>query len=187
MRREAERTAGRTAVQIVHRTMRRRAGDPLRETLRALEAEGYRVLSNTRARTDSIDHIVIGPGGVFTVERNEWGGRFSLREDGWFRHSRREDAGIVVWTANQHVMAVKAKLRAMGIEVPVHGLVALTAGRVSEGAIEMGRVLFVPATHTARYIRSRHRSMSSEQIDLVAEAILRGGVPGRTRPQAPIL
>ena len=162
---------------------RRMDGDALAQELRSLEADGYRVLSNTRSRDDSIDHIVVGPTGVFTVERNDWTGRFHLRRDGWFQHSK-HDAGIVVWHANQHVMAVKGRLHSMGLRVPVHGVVAVTAGRVDEGAIDMGRVLFLRASEVPAYIRSRHRALDDGKVDLVARAILRGGVPTGPGPRA---
>jgi hypothetical protein len=178
------------AVPVVERTTLRKLprrrenhgsaaeGDQLFEALKSLEAEGYRVLSKARSREESIDHIVVGPPGVFTIERNDWTGRFSLRRDGWFQHSK-HDAGIAVWHANRHVMAVKGRLRSIGVRVPVHGLVAVTAGRVSEGAIDMGQVLFLPAADVASYVRSRHRVLDDRQVAQVARAILKAREPGR--------
>jgi hypothetical protein len=183
------------AIPVVDRTKLRRLprhresngsraeGDPLLEALKSLEAEGYRVLSKTGSREGSIDHIVVGPPGVFTIERNDWTGRFSLRRDGWFQHSK-HDAGIAVWHANQHVTAIKGRLRSIGLRVPVHGLVAVTAGRVSEGAIDMGQVLFLPAADVASYVRSRHRALNHRQVAQVARAILKASLPSEPGQRA---
>ena len=158
--------------------------DPVREAARPLEAEGYRVLSNTRPGPGRIDLIIVGPTGVFVVTTNDWRGRFYMKHDGWFRHSRR-DAGEIVWRANRHVVAVKARLRASGIKAPIHGVVAITRGRLREGAIDMGMVMFVRASDLAPYIRACHRSLTREQAARVLETILRGGIPARARRPSP--
>jgi len=163
---------------LSRRTPRPSRQDTVREVLMSLEEDGYQVLSNTKAGQDRIDHIVVGPTGVFVVMTNDWRGRFYLKRDGWFEHSRM-DPGQVVWRANQHIVAVKRRLRDVGIKVPVRGVVALTRGKLREGAIDMGTVMFLHAPDTARYIRAGHRSLAPEQAARITDIIVRRGIPGR--------
>jgi hypothetical protein len=88
------------------------------------------------------------------------------------------DPGQVVWRANQHIVAVKKRLRDVGIKAPVRGVVALTRGKLREGAIDMGPVMFLHAPDAARYIRAGHRSLAPEQAAKITEAIVQRGIPG---------
>ena len=85
---------------------------------------------------------MVGPTGVFVVRANTWPGKFSIRRDGWFLHSR-GDAGELVWDVAQEVMAVRGRLHSKGLVGRVQGLVAVTRSSMAEPVIHMGRVTFV--------------------------------------------
>jgi hypothetical protein len=100
---------------------------------------------------------------VFVLRVNTWAGRFSIRRDGWFLHSK-ADAGELVWEVAQEVMAVKARLHANGLLGQVHGLVAVTRSSMVEPVIQMGRVTFVEERRIIDYILSRRPALSAEEI-----------------------
>jgi hypothetical protein len=146
-----------------HRRNRKRgqAEEPIAAQLAELAGEGYRVLRHVQAGRNRIDQLIVGPTGVYVVRVNTWQGRFSIRRDGWFQHTR-GDAGELVWDVAQQVMAVKALLRSKGLLGQVHGLVAVTRSSMPEPVIHMGRVTFVDGPSVLRYVTSRRPSLSEE-------------------------
>lgn len=142
----------------------------LARELKGLEADGYRVYSQVGNGGDPVDHIVVGPAGVFLIRVNRWRGRFSVRRDGWFRHSRK-DAGDLVWQMTREAMAIKSRLGKDGEPPQVEGIVAVTRSRMQHPIIQMGWVTFVAAPQVARYLRSRRPALSTEQVDRMAASI----------------
>jgi hypothetical protein len=65
--------------------------------LEPLEAEGFRILHDRKipgARNANIDHIVIGPPGVFVVETKSYSGSLQIRRDEIFVAGRRKNGWI---------------------------------------------------------------------------------------------
>jgi hypothetical protein len=110
-----------------------------------------------------MDHLVVGPTGVFLVRVNRWRGRFSVRGDGWFRHSRK-DAGELVWQMTRQAMAAKAQL-GKGSAPQVEAIVVVSRSRMQDPVIQMGWVTFVAAPRLVRYVRSRRSALSTDQVD----------------------
>ena len=80
--------------------------------LAMLPASGWFTLHDARwpgKRFANIDHVVVGPGGVFVIDSKAWTGRIEVR-DGMLRQNgyRREPA---VAAAAEAAMAVAAQLR----------------------------------------------------------------------------
>lgn len=142
----------------------------LSRQLAELVGEGYRVFRNGDIGPDPMDQIVVGPTGVFLIRLNRWGGRFSVRPDGWFRHSRK-DAGALVWEVTRETMAVKARLAGNGTAPEVQGIVAVSRSKMQDPVIQMAWVTFVAAPDVVRYLSSRRSALSAEQVDLVAAHI----------------
>ena len=132
--------------------------------LAQLEAEGYRIIPQGALGHDPMDHLLVGPTGVFLVRVNRWRGRFSVRRDGWFRHSRK-DAGELVWQMTRRATAVKAQLGKNGSAPQVEGIVVVSRSRMQNPVIQMGWVTFVAAPRLVRYVRSRRSALSTEQVD----------------------
>lgn len=142
----------------------KRRHPPFVRELAQLEAAGYRVLPQGEADQDPMDHIVVGPTGVFLIRVNRWRGRFSFRRDGWFRHSRK-DAGELVGQVTRQATAVKARLGQNGSAPQVEGIVAVARSRMRYPVIQMGWVTFVSAPRLVGYLRSRRSALSTEQVD----------------------
>src|SRR6185369_9818593 len=65
--------------------------------LESLEADGFRVLHDRKipgARSANIDHIVIGPPGIYVVETKSYKGSLQIRGDKVFVAGRRKDGWI---------------------------------------------------------------------------------------------
>jgi hypothetical protein len=138
--------------------------------LAELEESGYRILRQVDTGRNHIDQVIVGPTGIFVVRVNTWPGRFSLRRDGWFQHTR-GDAGELVWDVAQEVMAMRARLNSQGLAGRVQGLVAVTRSTMAEPVIHMGRVTFVQSDLLINYLTSRRPSLSDDEINQVAAGI----------------
>jgi hypothetical protein len=77
-------------------------------------------------RRAQIDHVVVGPGGVFAIETKNWGGRITggPRDAAWTQHGdgsrplRRHENPVL--QNERHVRVLEAHLRAGGLNaVPV--------------------------------------------------------------------
>jgi Nuclease-related domain len=144
--------------------------EPIASRLAELESLGYRILRHVETGRDRIDQVIVGPTGVFVVRVNTWSGKFFLRRDGWFSHTR-GDAGELVWDVAREVMAVKAHLRAKGIVTQVHGVVAVARSRMGEPVIHMGRVTFVHGAMVIDYLKTRRASLTAEQVNRATAGI----------------
>lgn len=142
---------------------RDRDQEPITSRLAELEGNGYMTLRHVEAGRNRIDQVIVGPTGIFVVRVNTWSGRFSMRRDGWFQHTR-GDAGELVWDVAQEVMAVKARLQANGLVGRVQGLVAVTRSSMEEPVIHMGRVTFVDSSRLIDYLTSRRPSLSADEV-----------------------
>jgi nuclease-like protein len=149
---------------------RGRAEEPITSRLAELEGNGYTILRHLEAGRNRIDQVIVGPTGIFVVRVNTWSGRFSMRRDGWFQHTR-GDAGELVWDVAQEVMAVKARLKANGLVGRVQGLVAVTRSSMEESVIHMGRVTFVDSRRLIDYVASRRPSLSADEVTEAAAGL----------------
>jgi hypothetical protein len=144
--------------------------EPIASRLAELEGNGYRILRHVETGRNRIDQVIVGPTGVFVVRVNTWPGRFSIRRDGWFQHTK-GDAGELVWEVAQQVMAVRARLRSTGVVGQVQGLVAVSHSSMAEPVIHMGRVTFVEDRRIIDYVTSRRPSLSADEVSRVAARI----------------
>jgi hypothetical protein len=83
------------------------------QLLEPLAAEGFRILHDRKipgARNANIDHIVIGPPGVFVVETKSYSGSLQIRGDEIFVAGRRKNGWID--EVNREAAAVQAALAA---------------------------------------------------------------------------
>jgi nuclease-like protein len=153
-----------------HTRRRGRTEEPIAARLAELEGNGYKILRHVQTGRNRIDQVIVGPTGVFVIRVNTWPGRFSIRRDGWFLHTR-GDAGELVWEVAQEVMAVRARLQANGLVGQGQGLVAVTRSSMAEPIIHMGRVTFVESDRIIDYITSRRPALSADQVREAAAGI----------------
>jgi hypothetical protein len=94
--------------------------------LAPLERHGWAILHDLAVpgSTANIDHLVIGPGGVFVIDSNQYRGRLQLDAVGKLWHGRHPLAptlGAVSWEADQAAQALPDPGVAVVPIVAVHG------------------------------------------------------------------
>jgi hypothetical protein len=112
--------------------------------LRRLERDGYTILHDMAVPGSraNIDHLVIGPGGVFVVDSKRYRGHVTQSPDGMVWHGRQalaQTLATVWWEAGQVAQALQT-----GPEVPVTPVLVIHRARVAWGGLWCAGVAIVP-------------------------------------------
>ncbi|MCT9932722.1 NERD domain-containing protein [Planotetraspora sp. A-T 1434] len=167
----------RTAVWRGKRRGEVRTGRLLR---RGLAKYGYSVLDGRAVPGEaSIDHLVIGPGGVWIVDNEAWGPDVHIAQFGGKLFFDEKNGSAVAKGLTDAAAAMTGLLsRESGIDVEiqpvlaVHGGKLFTAGRPRVVVAE-GLVLAYPRT-VSRVLRgSGHAGYSEEQVELLTRTAAR--------------
>lgn len=142
------------------------------EVARALDAlpEGWIALHDlawpgrTRA---NIDHVVVGPGGVFVVDAKNWSGKLELKDQTLVHNGRRREQTIS--SASEAAIAVKGVLP---VDAPCTGaLCFVTADPLAGWA---GDVIVASTANVAAMLISRPRVLSAIDSLACVEVLSRG-------------
>ena len=122
------------------------------DLLRGLPSQHFIVVHDVETGMGSVDHVVIGPTGIFAIET---------------KHSDR--AG---WHARRLAMEVKERLRAGGVLVAwVDAIVASTRAKAWKGRLREGGVSFLDAAELPRYVTAGHAGLSPVEVRRAARAL----------------
>jgi len=136
--------------------------------LAGLEADGWQAIHDVSLGRGNVDHVLVGPGGIFAIETKSHRGRIAVR-------------AIEDWMLRQAYAERKLIERITGMEVEALLVFseAYLVGRVP--ARRLG-VTVVPARMLAWYVSRRRAVMSVEEARGVAER-LAGAILAQTVAQ----
>jgi len=101
----------------------------VKEMLRGLN-DSYVVFNNVKLPNGNgnIDHVVVGPTGVFAIETKNIRGSFVCEGDEWFKVKNGKARKVKSFSrqAKRNALALRKFLRKHGCDVFVHGVVVLT-------------------------------------------------------------
>jgi hypothetical protein len=145
--------------------------------LRRLPSARWVALHDIDTGRGNIDHIAVGPPGVFLLETKSLGGLLSVRhgvlttrapEEPDHAYDDRRLRGRVLASA----AATARDLRADGISVWVQPVVVLW-GRFEQASVLSGDVAWVRGNDLARVLAARPARHTPEQIEAIAAALRR--------------
>ena len=133
-----------------------------------LRAEGFVVLHDRKIRQSpaNIDHIVIGPTGVWVVETKSYGGRIRVA-GGELRVNGRRRKGVLEEVERE--VAAVARVVAPVLVQPI--VVVHRADFPWLGALRIGDVPVVPPGELAKRIRSGPTSFTPDEVTALAARI----------------
>ena len=153
-----------------------------------LERDGYRVLHDARPAGSraNIDHVVIGPTGVLTIETKNYGGKVKLsrplfaRETTATHNGRRLDGVVDQALHEAEVVASIVRSAFTARAIAVQPVVA-----VDRAAVEVGwfvrpvtrGVRWCSAGQVVRVIKRNASSLRGDEINLIADALERALLP----------
>ena len=147
--------------------------------LRGMEKAGYRTLHARAVPRDDegvsdgqIDHLVIGPTGVYAVDSEKWDKRLPVRAMshrklflGPFNKKERLDEAR--WESEQASKLISGQL---GYEVPVQSSLAIYGPAISWKVLMVRDVDVYAGARARNYLRRRPKILSSTDIDRIYEA-----------------
>ena len=147
--------------------------------LAPLTRDGFVVLHDRRppGSRGNIDHIVIGPPGVFVVETKSYAGKLEIRGSEVRVAGRRRTE--IIGQARREADAVAAVLGK-----PVTPLICVHRADLPWGRVELDGVRIVGPKELVKVLRSAPAVLSADEVRLLAEradATLRPAAPSPTR------
>jgi hypothetical protein len=125
-----------------------------------------------------IDHIVLGPNGVFVLETKNWSGNVSCNGDEWQRSGKRNFSG----SPSRQVKRNAAKIQQIinhnpslrALDISVEGIVVLTNNHAS---LHMNNpcVLILKLPQLPNYLATHRnpRSLTREQLEAIGREIVK--------------
>ncbi|GAA3474553.1 nuclease-related domain-containing protein [Nonomuraea roseola] len=157
----------------------RRHGEVItqRKLRRGLNRHGYHILQGRAIRGQaSIDHLVIGPGGVWIVDNESWAPDTDIAAYGG-RLFFGEKFGSHVAKPLVAAAGAFAELlgKETGIALTIHPLLAVHCGRLPRGGVVNGEgiTLLKPSLAAKLIRRSERVVLTEEQIELLARTAAR--------------
>ena len=143
------------------------------ELLRPLEAQGFRVIHDRRMPRSkaNIDHIVIGPPGVFVVETKNYGGKLRVRHGEVWVAGRRKTA--IVAQAQREAAAVAAVVSPL----PVTPLLCVHRADLGWFKAEVAGVRIVGPKEMVNLLRKAPVQLTPDEVAHLATDIDRSLAP----------
>lgn len=145
------------------------------KVLGALEEDGWIVLHDLKAGRGNVDHIAVGPGGVFLLDSKRLGGSVTVDDDGGVTVRRFDDPDLSYQhTGSRHLLSlarqthdrVLASCRLKTWVTPVMVLWAEFPQRVVED-----RCAYVHGDELVAWLRTQPRRIAPGRVDQIAAAV----------------
>jgi hypothetical protein len=146
--------------------------------LRRLERGGYVVLHDLEVPGShaNLDHVAVGPAGVFVIDSKRYRGRLHLGPDGmlWYAgYPLAQQLATVVWASMRLADALQ-----LPPEVPIRALMVVHRAAVPFGEFTVAGVQVIPPSSLAQVL-GREAVLPAAQV-----AVIAGQATARLRPAA---
>lgn len=139
-------------------------------------SDDYEVINDISTATGNLDHVVVGPTGVFVLDAKNWRGVVQADGKGelLLNGKRTDKADIRIFVGR--IMGVKEKVRtlAAGADPYFQGLFVFTAARVEAARGKTGRVNCLREDQLRDYIVENEfgKPLEPDEVQRVAQAFL---------------
>jgi hypothetical protein len=130
----------------------------------------FRVLNDVLVSRGNVDHVVVGPTGVFAIETKAWVSRLWLAKGGVLQKDG-EDASEVTQQAIAGAMQIRDRLAPIGINKFVRAVVALSSSKLSRGPMHLRRVDVIEAADLRAYIMERRFDLTAPDVERASAAL----------------
>lgn len=146
--------------------------------LAGLEPMGFRSLHDIDTGHGNIDHVIVGPTGVFALETKAWRARVYCSKDGHLMAGRIDQERAVA-QAKRGAMEVRARLNGSGLGTWVESAIVLTARELPRGRIRRGNVTVVELRDLPGFVTERPHRLDPLDVARLRAAIFRNGIEQR--------
>lgn len=149
-----------------------RGEEAVAEVLAALPSS-YWVLHSLSTGHGDVDHVVIGPTGVFALETKAWEGTFYRSRGRLFSNGK--PAEHVLRQARAAAAQIRQLLLDAGIDLWVEAVVVAARASVSRSPMRFRKAYVVSIVDVLELVTSRRHSLSSSAVLRVVSSLVRPG------------
>jgi hypothetical protein len=153
--------------------------DEVRAAIRSLVPHGYRSLDNVAVTGGRLDHVLVGPTGVFALATKALAGTVDPRTAR--RPRARRELSMVIDQAGSRTSDLRRRLERADLHTTVEAVVVLTAGRLTRGPVLMKEVAVIPTADLRSFVLSRRSALPPGDVPRIVAAVLRGDAPVSVR------
>ena len=114
-----------------------------------------------------VDHVLVGPAGVYAVETKNWRGRVTVEQGEMLVDGRLADRAPLVQTMRQ-ADAVKAVLRAAGWDGDVAPVLCLASDAFAPGLQQVGRATVLNAARVVAWLAEQTSALAKPEVERLA-------------------
>jgi hypothetical protein len=134
--------------------------------------DGYYVFHDFPVGSVSfVDHVVIGPTGVFSIETKDWFGEVSIKEGHIHRNGDIPPFSSPIKQAKEEARKVEKVLRKKGWSGSVTSVLCYASNNFADGLAETENVKVVNANKAAELITSMTTNISSDGVERIVKLI----------------
>ena len=138
----------------------------------------YWVLHGVSTGHGDVDHVVIGPTGVFALETKAWQGSFYRRRGELYCNGK--PAGYVLRQARGAAAQVRRLLLDAGIDLWVEAVVVASRASVSRSPMRFRKAYVVSIEDVVDLVTARRHSLNSSAVLQVVASLVRPGEEDRS-------
>jgi hypothetical protein len=153
--------------------------DEVRAVIRSIVPHGYRSLDDVAVAGGRLDHVLVGPTGVFALATKALAGTVDPRAA---RRPRvRRELATALDQARSRTSDLRRRLERTELHTTVEAVVVVTAGRLKRGPVLMKEVAVIPTADLRSFILSRRSALPPGDVPRIVAAVLRGDAPVTVR------
>ena len=137
--------------------------------------DDFRVIHDLSTAHGNLDHVVIGPTGVFAVDAKNWRGVITADGNDEILLNGKPTDKPAVKNFMRNIMCVKEKVKTLSnLETYFHGLLVFTSARVEANWGKTGSVNCITDEQLYDYIveDKKGKTLSEKEIDSISQAFL---------------
>jgi len=135
--------------------------------------DAYRIIPGVETAFGDIDHVVVGPTGVYAVDTKNWRGIVTADDQGELLLNGRPTKKPAIMNLTRSIMNTKKKIKVRSALDPyVRGVLAFTSARVEAKWGTTGSVHCITDEQLYDYIVEKKKRLTKKEIELISQAFL---------------
>ena len=135
--------------------------------------DAYRIIPGVETTFGDIDHVVVGPTGVYAVDTKNWRGIVTADDQGELLLNGRPTKKPAIGNLTRSIMTTKKKIKVRSALDPyVRGVLAFPSARVEAKWGTTGPVHCITDEQLYDYIVEKKKRLTKKEIDSISQAFL---------------
>ncbi len=135
--------------------------------------DSFRIIPGVETTFGDIDHVVVGPTGVYAIDTKNWRGIVTADDEGELLLNGRPTKKPAIRNLTRSIMTTKKKIKArLALDPYVRGVLAFPSARVEAKWGTTGSVHCITDEQLSDYIVEKKKRLTKKEIDVISQAFL---------------